>query len=48
LLAVGPDVAKFLAVEALGEGGLRFVCLYLDANVAEAGQFEYVWGFCCP
>jgi hypothetical protein len=42
LLTVGPDAAKLLAVKALGEGGLGLVCLYLKANVAEAGKFEYV------
>jgi hypothetical protein len=41
-------VAKLLAVKTLGEGGLGFVRLYLDANVPEAGEFEYFRGFCRP
>jgi hypothetical protein len=41
-------VAKLLAVEALGEGILVAVCLCLDGDVAEAGQFEYFLGFCVP
>jgi hypothetical protein len=38
-------VTELLAVKALGEGILGLVCLYLNANVAEAGKFEYVMGF---
>jgi hypothetical protein len=38
-------VAKLLAFKTLGEGGLGFVCLYLDADVAEAGEFEYFLEF---
>jgi hypothetical protein len=37
-----------LAVVALGEGILVAVCLYLDDDVAEAGQFEYFLRFCVP
>jgi hypothetical protein len=48
LLAVGPVVAKLLAVKTLGEGGLVFVRLYLDANVAEVGEYKYFRGFCRP
>jgi hypothetical protein len=48
LLAVGTDVANLLAVEILGEGELGFVCLYIDENVAEAGEFEYFLGFSGP
>jgi hypothetical protein len=48
LLAVGPDVANLLAVVALGEGILGLVCLYLHGDVAEAGELEDFWGFCCP
>jgi hypothetical protein len=48
LFTVGPEVAKLLAVKALGEGGLGFVCLYLDANVAGAGEFEYFLAFFGP
>jgi hypothetical protein len=48
LLTVCPDVAKLLAVKALSYGGLGFVCLYLNANVAEAGQFENFLGFLSP
>jgi hypothetical protein len=40
LFAVGPDVAKFLAVVALRKGVLGFIGLYLDGNVAEVGQFN--------
>jgi hypothetical protein len=42
------DVAKFLAVVALRKGVFGFIGLYLDGNVAEAGQFKQVLGFCCP
>jgi hypothetical protein len=45
LLAVGPDVAKFLAVVALRKGVLRFVGLYLDGNVAESGHLNRSWDF---
>jgi hypothetical protein len=45
LLTVGPDVAKLLAIKALGEGRFGFVCLCLDASVAEAGEFEYFLAF---
>jgi hypothetical protein len=38
--AVSPDVAKLLAVETLRKGVLGFIRLYLDGNVAEAGEFE--------
>jgi hypothetical protein len=41
-------VAKFLAVVALGKGVLGFVGLYLDRDVAEAGQLEYFLGFNGP
>jgi hypothetical protein len=41
-------VAELLAVIALGEGFLGLVCLYLNANVAEGGKFEYVMGFFGP
>jgi hypothetical protein len=47
LLAIGPDVAKLLAVVTLRKGVLGFVRLYLDGDVAEAGQFEYFLGFAC-
>jgi hypothetical protein len=40
LLAIFPDVPKFLAVLALCKGILRSVCLYLDGDVTEFGQFE--------
>jgi hypothetical protein len=40
LLAVGPDVAKLLAVVALRKGVLGSVRLRLDGCVAEDGQFE--------
>jgi hypothetical protein len=48
LFAIGPDVAKFLAVVALFEGDLGFVGLYLDCDLAEAGQLEYFLGFNGP
>jgi hypothetical protein len=48
LFTVSPHVAELLAVKALGQGFLGLVCLYLNANVAEAGKFEYVMGFFGP
>jgi hypothetical protein len=39
LFAVCPDVAKPLAVETL-RFLLGFIRLYLDGNVAKAGEFE--------
>jgi hypothetical protein len=39
LFAIGPDVAKLLAVGALRKGILGLISLYLDGNVAEAGEF---------
>jgi hypothetical protein len=48
LLTVSPHVAELLAVKALGEGILGLVCLYLNANMAETGKFEYVKGFFGP
>jgi hypothetical protein len=40
LPTICPDVSKFLAVVALRKGILRSVCLYLDGDAAEVGQFE--------
>jgi hypothetical protein len=40
LFAVGPNVAKLLAVKTLGERGLGFIRLYLHGDMAEAGQLE--------
>jgi hypothetical protein len=37
-----------LAVKALSEVRLGFVCLYLHGDVAEAGELEDFRGFCCP
>jgi hypothetical protein len=48
LFAVGPDVAKLLAVVTLHKGVLGFIILYLDGNMTEAGQFEKVLGLCRP
>jgi hypothetical protein len=48
LFAVGPDVAKLLAVVTLLKGVLRFIQIYLDGNMAEAGQFEKILGLCSP
>jgi hypothetical protein len=48
LFAVGPDVAKRLAVVTLRKGVLGFKRLYLDGNVTEAGQFEKILGLCRP
>jgi hypothetical protein len=39
---------NFWQLKQLGEGGLGLVCLYLDANVAEAREFEYFLGFLGP
>jgi hypothetical protein len=33
-------MAKLLADITLGEGVWGFVCLYLNGNVAKAGEFE--------
>jgi hypothetical protein len=48
LFAVGPDVAKLLAVETLGQDVIGFVSLYLDGNVAEAGNLEELRRFGGP
>jgi hypothetical protein len=48
LLPIGPDMAKLLAVVALCKEVFGFVRIYLDGDVAEAGQFEYFLGFACP
>jgi hypothetical protein len=50
LFAVDPDVAKLLVVVTLRKGVLGFirVVLYVDGNMAEAGQFEKVFGLCRP
>jgi hypothetical protein len=40
LLAICPDVSKFLAVVALRKGIFRSVCLYLDNDVTEVKPFE--------
>jgi hypothetical protein len=46
LFAVFPDVAELLAVMALRESALGFICLHPDSYVAEAWQMEDFWGFC--
>jgi hypothetical protein len=48
LFAVGPDVANLLAVVTMRKGVLGLIILYLDGNMAEAGQFEKVLGLCRP
>jgi hypothetical protein len=48
LLAIRPDVASLLAVEALCKGILWFVRLYLDGNVAEVIELEDVLRLCSP
>jgi hypothetical protein len=48
LFSGDPDVAKLLALVALHKGVLRFIRLYLDGNVAEAGEFKRVLGFYRP
>jgi hypothetical protein len=40
LLAVCPDMSRLLAVVALRKGILRSVCLYLDGDVREVGEFK--------
>jgi hypothetical protein len=47
LLAIGSDVTKHQAVVALRKGVLGSLRLYLEGDVAEAGQFEYFLGFVC-
>jgi hypothetical protein len=42
LLAVSPDMAEWLAVVTLHETSLGFICLYLNYNMAEDNQFEYL------
>jgi hypothetical protein len=44
LLAVCPDMDELLTVVALCKPVLSFVHLYLDGNVAEAGQLEKFLG----
>jgi len=43
LLTVNLGVAKVLAVEALCEAGLSFVCFDLYNNVVEVGKGEDSW-----
>jgi hypothetical protein len=42
LFAVGADMAKLLAVVTLRKVVFGFILLYLDGNMAEAGQFENI------
>jgi hypothetical protein len=42
LLAVRPDIAKFLTVITLCETSLSFVHLYPDCNMAKTHQFKYL------
>jgi hypothetical protein len=46
LFAVGPDLAKILAVVALRKVVLGLIRLYLDANVTEIGEFKQVLRLC--
>jgi hypothetical protein len=43
LLEICPDMSILLAAVALRKGILRSVCLYLDGNVAEVGNFNNSW-----
>jgi hypothetical protein len=45
LLAVSPDMAKFLAVVTLRETSLGFVRLYLECSMAKVCQFPFPLGF---
>jgi hypothetical protein len=48
LLAVGPDIAEVLAVVALRKSSLTSVLHYLDDNMVNVIQLEYllrVWFF---
>jgi hypothetical protein len=45
LFAVGPDVAKLLAVVTLRKGLLGFIRFYLDGNMAKAGHLKRSWDF---
>jgi hypothetical protein len=47
LPAVRLDMAELLAVVTLCQASLGSVCLHLDNNVAQIGQFEYSLGFFC-
>jgi hypothetical protein len=48
LFAVSPDVAKFLAVVAMGKSILGSINLHFDSNVADARQTENSLGLYCP
>jgi hypothetical protein len=45
LFAVGPDVAKLLAVVTLSKGVLGFIRLFLVGNMAETGHLKRSWDF---
>jgi len=47
VLKVGPNMAELLAIVGLREIRPRSVCLNLDRDMAEAGQFEDVQGLLC-
>jgi hypothetical protein len=44
LLAVSPDMAKFLTVITLRDPRLSFIRFYPVCNMAKARQFEYLMG----
>jgi hypothetical protein len=48
LLAVSPDMARYLAVVALHETSGSSVGLYPECNMAKAYQFEYFVGLLLP
>jgi hypothetical protein len=45
LLAVGPVMAKVLAVVALRKASLSYVYVYIDDNMVKAIQLEYLLRF---
>jgi hypothetical protein len=45
LLAVGPDMAKVLAVVALRKASVSSVQFYLDNNMVKVIQLEYLLRF---
>jgi hypothetical protein len=48
LFAIIPDMAKLLAVVALGKSILGCIRFHPDSNVAEAWKTEHFFGLCRP
>jgi hypothetical protein len=45
LLTVGPDMAKVLTVVAMHKSSLSFLWFYIDDNIVQAIQLEYLLRF---